>query len=246
MRRLFGTVRPVALSTAIEGLQQPVVMLLSLACFVLVALQPVVQMHVFGEYGRLTRDCGMGFLLVFGVLVAASLVFGLRARAAARGGSGPDRAFALCGLLVLAMAVRELDGFFDALLFHGAWALVDGVLLAVCLAVLLRPLSRTARDFADFAAGPECPLFVAGLALAVLFAQGIGSKQVWRHVFDVPFWNDAIAPLRTPEGELPGEIDVFRHVKNTVEESFELAGYLLVLASAALPPLLAPRRREPS
>lgn len=71
MRRVFGTIRPVAVSTAIEGLQQPVVMLLSLACFVLVALQPVVQMHVFGEYGRLTRDCGMGFLLVFGVLVAA-------------------------------------------------------------------------------------------------------------------------------------------------------------------------------
>ena len=71
MRRLFGTVRPVALSTAIEGLQQPVVMLLSLACFVLIALQPVVQMHTFGEPGRLTRDCGMGFLLVFGVLVAA-------------------------------------------------------------------------------------------------------------------------------------------------------------------------------
>ncbi len=211
----------------------------------LVAGAALLVMFEAARSGNVTENGPVEFAQL-GVLVAASLVFGLRARAAARGGSGPDRAFALCGLLVLAMAVRELDGFFDALLFHGAWALVDGVLLAVCLAVLLRPLSRTARDFADFAAGPECPLFVAGLALAVLFAQGIGSKQVWRHVFDVPFWNDAIAPLRTPEGELPGEIDVFRHVKNTVEESFELAGYLLVLASAALPPLLAPRRREPS
>ena len=71
MRRVFGTIRPVAVSTAIEGLQQPVVMMLALACFVLVALQPVVQMHTFGEPGRLARDCGMGFLLVFGILVAA-------------------------------------------------------------------------------------------------------------------------------------------------------------------------------
>lgn len=71
MRRVFGTIRPVAVSTAIEGLQQPVVMLLSLACFVLIALQPVVQLHTFGDSGRLARDCGMGFLLVFGILVAA-------------------------------------------------------------------------------------------------------------------------------------------------------------------------------
>lgn len=177
------------------------------------------------------------------VLVAASLVFGLRARAAARTGNGPSLAFALCGLALLALAVRELDGFFDNLLFHGAWALVDAVVLAAFLAVALRRPSRMARDLADFAAGPECPLFAAGIVLAVLFAQGIGSKHVWRHVFDVPFWTDAVAPLRTPEGELPGEIDVLRHVKNTVEESFELASYLLLLASAALPPLLSPRRR---
>lgn len=71
MRGTLGTVRAVAAATAIEGLQQPVTLLLSLACFVLIALQPVVQMHTFGEPGRLTRDCGMGFLLVFGILCAA-------------------------------------------------------------------------------------------------------------------------------------------------------------------------------
>ena len=56
MRRALGTVRAVAAATAIEGLQQPVALLLALACFVLIALQPVVQMHTFGEPGRLTRD----------------------------------------------------------------------------------------------------------------------------------------------------------------------------------------------
>lgn len=71
MRRIFGTIRPVAAATAIEGLQQPVAILLSAVCFILVALQPVVQMHTFGDTGRLARDCGMGFLLVFGILCSA-------------------------------------------------------------------------------------------------------------------------------------------------------------------------------
>ena len=210
----------------------------------LVAAAALAVMFEAARSGNVTENGPVEFTQL-GVLVASFLVFGLRARAAARAGSGPGLAFALCGLAVLAMAVRELDGFFDKLLFHGAWAVVDGAVLAAFLVLALRRPSRPARARADFAAGPECPLFVAGLALAVLFAQGIGSKMVWRHVFDVPFWTEAVEPLRTPEGELPGEIDVFRHVKNTVEESFELASYLLLLASAALPPALASRLAGP-
>lgn len=177
------------------------------------------------------------------LLALASLAYALRARAANAAGGGPARAFVLCSLLVLAMTVRELDGFLDQAFFHGAWILVDGAVLAAFLAVLLRRPAASFRDLADFAAGPECPLFVASLALAVLFAQALGYKGLWKHVFDVPLWTDAVAPLFDEEGHLPGDIDILRHVKNTVEESFELACYLAILASAVLPPLLAPRRR---
>ena len=71
MRRTLRALGAVAATTVLEGLQQPVVLLLALSCYALTVLQPVVQLHTFGEPGRLTRDCGMGFLLVFGVLAAA-------------------------------------------------------------------------------------------------------------------------------------------------------------------------------
>lgn len=72
--RLPGPLRAVcavARATALEGLQRPVVILVSLACFELAALQPLVQLHAFGEPGRLARDGGMAFMLVAGLLVGA-------------------------------------------------------------------------------------------------------------------------------------------------------------------------------
>ena len=71
MRKRLSALFAVARSTLLEGLQQPVTLLLALTCFELTVLQPLVQLHTFGEPGRLTRDCGMACLLVFGVAVAA-------------------------------------------------------------------------------------------------------------------------------------------------------------------------------
>lgn len=71
MRKRLAALFAVARSTLLEGLQQPVTLLLALTCFEMTVLQPLVQLHTFGEPGRLTRDCGMACLLVFGVAVAA-------------------------------------------------------------------------------------------------------------------------------------------------------------------------------
>ena len=71
MRKRLSALFAVARATLLEGLQQPVTLLLALTCFELTVLQPLVQLHTFGEPGRLTRDCGMACLLVFGVAVAA-------------------------------------------------------------------------------------------------------------------------------------------------------------------------------
>ncbi len=174
------------------------------------------------------------------LLALASLAYALRARAAHLSG-GPARAFVLCSLLVLAMAVRELDGFLDQAFFHGAWIPIVAAILAAFLVMLLRRPAASFRDLADFAAGPECPLFVVSVSLALLIAQALGYKGLWKHVFDVPLWTDAVAPLFDEEGHLPGDIDILRHVKNTVEEAFELACYLGILASAVLPPALSRR-----
>ena len=148
------------------------------------------------------------------------------------------RALAIVALTTLAMALRELDGCFDRLLFHGAWGLLDAFVLAAIVVVLLRAFDRTAAELAAFAATPQCLLFVAGLVFAAVVGQLIGYKELWNRIFDVEIWTDAAAPHLQADGHLPGDIDVVRHVKNTVEESFELGSYLLILASAILPPLL--------
>lgn len=56
-------------ATLREGLQQPICMLLTLTMLVLTLLQPIVQLHTFGEPGRLVRDGGFGFQLIFGLLI---------------------------------------------------------------------------------------------------------------------------------------------------------------------------------
>ena len=86
MKRALTALFSVAKATLLEGLQQPAVLLLALACMELTALQPVLQLHAFGEEGRLARDCGMGFFLVFGVL-AAALVAGFSLAAEIRDGT---------------------------------------------------------------------------------------------------------------------------------------------------------------
>lgn len=74
MSRTAATLRAclaVARATLAEALGQPAAVLLALAASELVALQPLVQLHTFGEPGRLTRDCAFAILLLFGAGLAA-------------------------------------------------------------------------------------------------------------------------------------------------------------------------------
>jgi len=56
--------------TAVEAIRQPICLLLTTACVVLTALIPLLSLHNFGEDGKLARDSGLAFHLVFGLLVA--------------------------------------------------------------------------------------------------------------------------------------------------------------------------------
>lgn len=61
----------VAATTLLEGLQQPVCLLVTLTAVVLTLLVPLVQLFSFGEGGRLARDSGLAILLVFGIALCA-------------------------------------------------------------------------------------------------------------------------------------------------------------------------------
>lgn len=65
-----------AYATLLEGMQQPAALLLMLSCVVLTVLTPVFQFHTLSEEGRLARDSGLAFMLVFGLALAATSASG--------------------------------------------------------------------------------------------------------------------------------------------------------------------------
>jgi hypothetical protein len=69
MRRFLRQLLLIARTTALEGLQQPVFLLLTLTSVTLTAFGPLLQLHAFGEEGRMARDSGLAFMLVFGLFV---------------------------------------------------------------------------------------------------------------------------------------------------------------------------------
>ena len=72
MLLLFRQLRALAYATLLEGMQQPAALLLLLACVILTGLTPVFQFHSLGEEGRLARDSGLAYMLVFGLILAAT------------------------------------------------------------------------------------------------------------------------------------------------------------------------------
>ena len=65
--RQLGTI---AITTHLECLQQPAVLLLTLGGIVGTALIPLFQFHQFGEPGRLARDGALAYQLVLGLILA--------------------------------------------------------------------------------------------------------------------------------------------------------------------------------
>ncbi len=53
-----------------EAVRQPVCLLLSATCVLLTAIIPLVLMHNLGEDGRIARDSGLAFHLVFGLFIS--------------------------------------------------------------------------------------------------------------------------------------------------------------------------------
>ncbi|MDP6848726.1 MAG: hypothetical protein QGI24_08055, partial [Kiritimatiellia bacterium] len=53
-----------------EAVRQPVCLLLSATCVLLTAIIPMVLMHNLGEDGRIARDSGLAFHLVFGLFIS--------------------------------------------------------------------------------------------------------------------------------------------------------------------------------
>lgn len=58
--------------SALETFRQPIFLLLTSACVVLISVTPMVLLHKFGEEGKLARDTGLALHFVFGIFVAGT------------------------------------------------------------------------------------------------------------------------------------------------------------------------------
>ncbi|MCK5850155.1 MAG: hypothetical protein KAH23_04510 [Kiritimatiellae bacterium] len=68
--RQIGQFIALARLTAFEAVRQPICLLLTTTCVLLIAVFPVLNMHTFGEDGKLARDSGLALHFVFGMFVA--------------------------------------------------------------------------------------------------------------------------------------------------------------------------------
>ncbi len=84
---LARAVLATARASALEALQQPAAILIGLSVCSLVALQPLLQLHSFGESGRLVRDCALAAMLLGGAALCALCSAAPMAAALAGGGA---------------------------------------------------------------------------------------------------------------------------------------------------------------
>ncbi len=135
MRRSAQQLFVIARTTALEGLQQPICLLLTLTATTFIGLGPLVQLHHFGEAGRVARDSGLAFTLSFGLMIVG-FTAGFTVADEIRRGTA-----------AAALAKPVPRGIFLA----GKWLGVVLVLLACCTATTLATLlaERTAERFVE-------------------------------------------------------------------------------------------------
>ena len=114
--------------------------------------------------------------------------------------------------LSLIACARELDNFTLELGYRDGYKWLAMVPLAWALLQVLRARARLFDQLAAFSRTSGFSLLLAGFLVVVVYSQILGQKALWMAVLDV---------------------DTYRPVKDLVEESSELLGYLLMLFGAA-------------
>ncbi len=180
-----------------------------LAYFVVGAVlcESIVRVAEAGYVASLARDGGLLETLQFLLVLTAGTSLLLMARREA----SFSVVLKILGALALFAAGRELDSIFDSFLYDyvgtkGYW-LVTVPAGSYAGYLIWRHRHTVVRDVQDFSRTRGFPFFVVGFFVISLFAQLLGQKGLWQAAM--------------------GD-DFHRLVKDIVEESIELFGYLLV------------------
>ena len=136
-------------------------------------------------------------------LAAAAVLF-------AAGGRHPEHAVLLriWGVLGIFAAGRELDYLSERLIAEHAYMVITGPALASAGYLLATRWQEVSRSVPELAGRSGVALLFAGFFIVVIYSQLIGQKELWQAVMGEG-WQ--------------------RPVKDMVEETSELLGYVLIL-----------------
>ena len=156
------------------------------------------------RFGRITEISFTEFTQE-GLLFISAAIFLFLARRKNSGGLLLVSGFLFC------MFIRELDAFFD-LLFHGSWKYFAVATAAgFSYAAWKKGKAETARTLAEFMRTRSYGMLTRGLLVVLFISRLFGMRKLGLFVAGVKF----------SEG-----------VKNFMEESTELLGYMLIFAAA--------------
>jgi hypothetical protein len=118
----------------------------------------------------------------------------------------------LLSALSLIACARELDNLTLELGSRDAYKYMAALPLVWALSIIGRARGRLLDQLAVFSQTSGFSLLLAGFLIVVVYAQILGQKALWMAVLSA---------------------DTYRPIKELVEESSELLGYLLMLFGAA-------------
>lgn len=116
-----------------------------------------------------------------------------------------------CAFLVAAffacLLIRELDLFFDQLVFHGFWVYPASIIAIIALIYANQEREQTLTALAEFMKNNYFPILCLGLGITLVYSRLFGMGSMWHQILGH---------------------DYHRVVKNIAEESSELLGYTLI------------------
>jgi len=115
--------------------------------------------------------------------------------------------YSLAALLLISF-IREMDAFFDATLFHGAWVYFAGAALIGYAILIYKKLKHVNTEINLIKDHISLGMVVTGLLIIHVFSRLYGRKKMWK--------------------ALMGEDKFLRIVKDASEEGIELLGYTII------------------
>lgn len=119
--------------------------------------------------------------------------------------------FILISAFFYCILIRELDSFFDNLVFHGFWIYPAIITAITALYYSIQKRENTLNTLYLFVKNKNFPILCIGLAIIFVFSRLFGMEVFWHQVMNSDFQ---------------------RIVKNIAEETTELLGYTIITYAA--------------